>query len=60
VYVAFLSGFILGMLLGVALMALFSSGRRTRIPFAPALSGGAVIAVFWGSQIAHAFFGRTG
>ncbi len=60
VYVAFLSGFILGMLLGVALMGLFSSGRRTRIPFAPALSAGAVIAVFWGSQMAQAFFGRTG
>ena len=53
-YVAFLSGFIVGMLFGVVVMVISSSGRKTRIPFAPSLAIGAVIAVFWGGHIAQA------
>ncbi len=55
-YVAFLSGFIVGMLFGVVMMVISSSGRKTRIPFAPSLAVGAVIAVFWGGHIAHSLF----
>ena len=55
-YVAFLSGFVVGMLFGLAMMAVSSAGRKTRIPFAPSLSAGAVIAVFWGAQVAHGLF----
>jgi prepilin signal peptidase PulO-like enzyme (type II secretory pathway) len=55
-YVAFLAGFLVGMVFGLILMALSSAGRRTRIPFAPSLSVGAVIAVFWGSHIAQSLF----
>ena len=33
-YVAFLAGFLLGMVFGLALMVV-ASGRKTRIPFAP-------------------------
>jgi len=55
-YVAFLAGFVIGMLFGLALMAMSSAGRKTRIPFAPSLSAGAVIAVLWGGPIAQHLF----
>ena len=41
---------------GLVLMAVSSAGRKTRIPFAPSLSVGAVIAVFWGAHIAQSLF----
>jgi leader peptidase (prepilin peptidase)/N-methyltransferase len=56
-YVAFLAGFVIGTLCGVAAMLVSSSaGRKTRIPFAPSLAVGAVIAVLWGGQIAQHLF----
>lgn len=55
-YVAFLAGFVVGMVFGLGMMALSSSGRKTRIPFAPSLAVGAVIGVFWGGYIAHTLF----
>jgi leader peptidase (prepilin peptidase)/N-methyltransferase len=55
-YVAFLAGFITGMVFGLAMLAVSSSGRKTRIPFAPSLSVGAVIAVFWGGHLAQSLF----
>lgn len=55
-YVAFLAGFVLGMVVGLAMMIVSGAGRRTRIPFAPSLGAGAVIAVFWGGQLAHDLF----
>ena len=55
-YVAFLSGFIVGMLFGLVMMVISSTGRKTRIPFAPSLALGAVIAVFWGGHIAQTLF----
>jgi leader peptidase (prepilin peptidase)/N-methyltransferase len=47
-YVAFLSGFVLGLVFGVVLMVGSSTGRKTRIPFAPALAAGATFAILWG------------
>lgn len=58
-YIAFLSGFVIGMVFGLALMAVTSAGRRTRIPFAPSLSAGAVIAVLWGGHLAQSLFHTT-
>ncbi len=55
-YVAFLAGFVIGMVFGLVLMVVSSAGRKTRIPFAPSLAAGAVIAVFWGGQLAHDLF----
>jgi len=55
-YVAFLAGFVVGLGFGVLLLVASRSGRRTAIPFAPALSVGAAVAVLWGSQITHALF----
>jgi prepilin signal peptidase PulO-like enzyme (type II secretory pathway) len=45
------------MVFGLVMMAVLASGRKTRIPFAPALSVGAVLAVFFGAHLAHSFFG---
>jgi leader peptidase (prepilin peptidase)/N-methyltransferase len=58
VYVAVLSGFILGLLGGVATTLLRGTGRRTRIPFAPALAAGAIVGVLWGAPIVQAVFHR--
>jgi prepilin signal peptidase PulO-like enzyme (type II secretory pathway) len=55
-YVAFLVGFVAGMVFGLVMMAVSSAGRKTRIPFAPSLSAGAAVAVFWGAQVAHGLF----
>ena len=55
-YVAFLAGFVVGMVFGLALMVVSSAGRKTRIPFAPSLSVGAVIAVLWGGHLAQTLF----
>jgi leader peptidase (prepilin peptidase) / N-methyltransferase len=56
VYVAVVAAFILGLLGGVATTLLGGTGRRTRIPFAPALAAGAVVAVLWGAPIVQAIF----
>jgi leader peptidase (prepilin peptidase) / N-methyltransferase len=59
-YVAFLAGFVIGMLFGLALMVASSAGRKTRIPFAPSLAAGAVLAVFWGGHVAQSLFHAGG
>jgi leader peptidase (prepilin peptidase)/N-methyltransferase len=56
VYLAFLAGFVVGTIFGLAMMAVSTAGRKTRIPFAPALATGAVIAVLWGGHLAQSFF----
>ena len=55
-YVAFLVGFVVGTIFGLAVMVVSASGRKTRIPFAPSLAVGAVIAVLWGGHLAHGLF----
>jgi leader peptidase (prepilin peptidase)/N-methyltransferase len=59
VYLAFLCGFVLGLLFGLMLMVGSSAGRKTRIPFAPALAAGATIAILWGGTLGQHLF-RTG
>jgi leader peptidase (prepilin peptidase)/N-methyltransferase len=59
VYLAFLTGFVLGLLFGLVLMIGSSSGRKTRIPFAPALVAGATVAILWGGTIGQHVF-QTG
>ncbi len=58
-YFAFFGGFVIGMVFGLIMMAILASGRKTRIPFAPALAVGAVLAVFVGAHLAHSFFGTS-
>ena len=52
-YVAFLSGFVVGLLFGVVMMVVSSAGRKTRIPFAPSLAAGAVIGRPLGGPLAQ-------
>ena len=59
-YLAFLIGFVLGLLFGLVLMAVARSGRATRIPFAPALCIGAAVAIGWGAPLAHHIFHVSG
>jgi prepilin signal peptidase PulO-like enzyme (type II secretory pathway) len=58
-YLAFLLGFVLGLVFGLVLMAVARTGRATRIPFAPALCIGAVVAIVWGTPLAHHLFHTT-
>jgi prepilin signal peptidase PulO-like enzyme (type II secretory pathway) len=55
-YVAFLVGFLVGALAGGVLILASSAGRKTKIPFAPSLAAGAVIAVLWGGTLARHVF----
>ncbi len=55
-YLAFLIGFVVGLLFGVVLMVGSSAGRKTRIPFAPALCIGATVAILWGQPLVHHLF----
>jgi leader peptidase (prepilin peptidase)/N-methyltransferase len=52
-------GFFLGGAVGGALMALGRAGRKTAIPFGPFMLAGALVAVFWGHQLAHAYTRAT-
>ena len=56
-YAAFFVGFISGLGFGLVAIAASGGGRRTRIPFAPALAVGAVVGVFWGGPMVRAVFG---
>ena len=48
-------GFLLGSVVGIALVTLGSAGRRTRIPFGPFLAAGALAATLWGDGLLHAY-----
>lgn len=51
-------GFLLGGVVGIALLAR-GAGRKARIPFGPFMITGAVVAVFCGQAIAHAYLHGT-
>ncbi len=55
-YVAFFAGFLIGSVFGLVMAAVWSSGRKTRIPFGPSLAVGAVLGVLWGGPVAHSLF----
>lgn len=57
VAVALFAGFLLGAVVGVGLMAGGLASRKSRIPFGPFLSAGAVIGVLWGTTIVHWWLG---
>ena len=59
-YVALASAFIVGLAHSASpSWVCRASGRTVRIPFAPALAVGAIVAVFWGAPIVQAVFHRT-
>lgn len=51
-YVGFLVGFVTGSLIGVVKMGVQGTGRKTALPFGPALAVGAVVGVLWGGALA--------
>lgn len=57
VAVALVAGFLVGALAGIGLVAVGRAGRKSRVPFAPFLSAGAVVAVLFGDPIVRAWLG---
>ena len=57
VAVGLVLGFLLAAVAGLVLMAATGSGLRARLPFAPFLGAGAVLAVLWGGPLARAWSG---
>jgi leader peptidase (prepilin peptidase)/N-methyltransferase len=51
--VAMLVAFAAGAVVGVGLMLAKGYGRKSKVPFAPFLALGAIVAVLWGAPIAH-------
>jgi len=51
VMVQLFMGFLAGALIAIPLIVLAKKGRKDRLPFAPFLAIGAVIALVWGQQI---------
>jgi leader peptidase (prepilin peptidase) / N-methyltransferase len=58
VYIGLMVGFVIGALYGIVTMVVTGRGRRTRFPFAPALSLGAVVSVLWGANLITAWVGH--
>ena len=48
-------GFLLGAVVGIALMVRGRAGRKTKIPFGPFMLMGAGIAVIWGQTLADVY-----
>ena len=55
--VGLFAGFVLGAVVGLALMGLGRAGRRSRIPFGPFLAAGAWVAVLWGDPLVRLWLG---
>ena len=60
VLVGAFAGFLLGSLAGTALMALRRAGRRTAIPFGPAMLSGAILALFLSAPVTDWYGSFTG
>ena len=58
VFLGLFLGFALGSVVGLALMGLRLRTRKDHIPFGPFLAGGTVLAIFVGSPVLTAYFGR--
>jgi len=48
---------LVGAVVGVGLVIAAKLNKSVMIPFGPYLAGGALIALFWGREITHAYFG---
>jgi leader peptidase (prepilin peptidase)/N-methyltransferase len=53
VYLGFLAAFLAGAAIGLVKMAVQGTGRKTALPFGPALAVGAVVGVLWGGYLAN-------
>jgi len=52
-YFGFLAAFVAGSLIGLVKMAVQGTGRKTALPFGPALAVGAAVGVLWGGVLAN-------
>jgi leader peptidase (prepilin peptidase)/N-methyltransferase len=59
-FVGFFAGFVLGAVIGIAVIVVTGGDRKTKIPFGPFLAAGAVFSIVWGTPVAHALFHRGG
>lgn len=50
-------GFLLGAVIGVGLMIAGKKGRKSRVPFGPFLTVGALVALLWGAQLLDLYLG---
>jgi len=55
-YLAFLVGFGTGLVFGLVSILALRTGRRSKIPFAPSLAVGAVVAILFGNPLVHLVF----
>lgn len=60
VLVGMFLSFLVGGVLGVAVMALGKGGRKTQIPFGPFLALGTALGIFWGEGLLDLYLGRVG
>lgn len=60
VFIALFIGFFLGAVVGIILMATGKRSAKDMIPFGPFLASGAVITVFFGPQMLHAYLRIAG
>jgi leader peptidase (prepilin peptidase) / N-methyltransferase len=51
IVVMIVAGFLFGALASIPMLVLAKKGRRDRLPFAPFLAAGAVVALVWGPQL---------
>ncbi len=59
-FVGYLAGALLGGVVGIALLASKRAGRKTRVPYGPFMVAGALLAVFAGAPLVHAYLHTTG
>jgi leader peptidase (prepilin peptidase) / N-methyltransferase len=59
IYVGFVAAFVVGTVVGLAVMAATGTGRKTRFAFGPWLSVGAAFGIMWGPWAVHLWLGHT-
>ena len=59
-FVGYFAGALLGGVVGIALLASKHAGRKTKVPYGPFMVAGALLAVFVGAPLVHAYLHTTG
>jgi leader peptidase (prepilin peptidase)/N-methyltransferase len=58
-FVGAFAGFVLGSVVGIAVMVFWGGGRKTALPFGPFMISGALVGIFAGDAIASAYLRLT-